>query len=443
MATEAIVPGLRVYKFGGASVKDAAGILNVCRIVQETQQGQPLLIVVSAMGKTTNALEEIFDLAWRGEDYTGQLAALNKLHHDTSAALSRALTSGVPSDPDKLDAGLVSLFQALSARLDALPANAVYDEGYDQIVSYGESLSAQLLAHALFATLREGTFGKMYLRSPTIVTDTTWREGKVNWIKTAEETIADFGNLFNHASASIIVTEGFTGHVQDNHRTTTLGREGSDYSAAIFAYCLGAESVTIWKDVPGLLNADPRIFPDTVLYPEISYQETIEMAYYGASVIHPKTLQPLAERGIPLYVKSFLDPRAPGTLIHDCQHPQLAPAYIRKAGQCLLSFESKDFAFISEENLEVIFGALAQARLQLNLMQNSAISFSVAVNYHEGRVQQLLAALQGQFSIHYNAGLTLFTIKNHDQASIERLTAGRELLLEQRTRSTFQFLVRE
>ena len=230
----------------------------------------------------------------------------------------------------------------------------------------------------------------------------------------------------------------------DNGRTTTtLGREGSDYSAAIFAYCLRAESVTIWKDVPGLLNADPKIFPDTVLYPEISYQETIEMAFYGASVIHPKTLKPLAERGIPLRVRSFLDPAAPGTLIHDCQHPPLVPAFIRKGGQCLLSFESKDFAFISEENLEVIFGALAQARLKINLMQNSAISFSVCTDYNEMRVQRLLELLRGQFRVQYNSELTLFTIKNYDQASIERLTSGRALLLEQRTRSTFQFLVRE
>lgn len=439
---ESVVPGLRVYKFGGASVKDAAGILNVCRIVQETALGQPLLIVVSAMGKTTNALEEIFDLAWREEDYTGQLEKLKQLHYATSESLSLALPDTYDAASlGKLDPDLVSLFQELAMRLAELPSNKSYDENYDQIISFGEALSSCLLISALAATLHEA--GEMYQRGPTIVTDENWREGRVNWPATIALTKADFGNLFTNCHAQIIVTEGFTGHVQANGRTTTLGREGSDYSAAIFAYCLGAESVTIWKDVPGLLTADPRIFADTVLYPEISYQETIEMAYYGASVIHPKTLQPLAERGIPLYVKSFLDPRAPGTLIHDCRHPVLAPAYIRKAGQCLLSFQSKDFAFISEENLAVIFGALAQARLQLNVMQNSAISFSAVVDYHESRVQLLLAALRGQFSVHYNAGLTLFTIKNYDQASIERLTAGRALLLEQRTRSTFQFLVRE
>jgi aspartate kinase len=433
---EKAVPGLRVYKFGGASVKDAAGILNVCRIVQETQQGQPLLIVVSAMGKTTNALEEIFDLAWRGEDYTAPLAALRTYHQLAHDGLCQQLPQ-YAKDYDTKNSP-THLFDELSQRLTQLPND--YDEGYDQIISYGETASAHLLRNALAASNLPGPV-VWHPASHLIQTDTTWREGKVNWTTTKREvcdTVADWMD----GPHTITVSEGFIGGTTDG-RTTTLGREGSDYSAAIFAYCLGAESVTIWKDVPGLLNADPRIFADTVLYTEISYQETIEMAYYGASVIHPKTLQPLAERGIPLYVKSFLDPRAPGTLIHDCQHPALAPAYIRKAGQCLLSFQSKDFAFISEENLEVIFGALAQARLKINVMQNSAISFSAGVDYHAGRVQLLLERLQGQFRVQYNAGLTLFTIKNYDQPSLERLTAGRELLLEQRTRSTFQFLVRE
>lgn len=223
-------------------------------------------------------------------------------------------------------------------------------------------------------------------------------------------------------------------------RTTTLGREGSDYTAAILAYCLKAEGVTIWKDVAGLLNADPKIFPDTVRYPEISYRETIEMAYYGASVIHPKTLKPLADRNIPLRVKSFVDPEAEGTLIHDCQHAALAPAYIRKPDQCLVSFASKDFSFISEENLAVIFSALAQAKLKINLMQNSAISFSVCTDFSERRIHQLLDLLREQFTLHYNAGLTLFTIKNYDAASMARLTTGKRLLLEQRTRNTFQFV---
>ncbi|MDO7887253.1 aspartate kinase [Hymenobacter sp. CA2-7] len=430
---------MQVYKFGGASVKDAAAILNLCRIVRNFGPSGPLLIVVSAMGKTTNALEEIYDLAYHGRDYSAQLAAVRAYHEKAGKEIGKAQPhSGI--DPNKPDAGLESLFQELAYRLTNLSHSKSYDEGYDQVVSFGEALSSELVYGALAGSLTH----KVYHRSTQIVTDNTWREGKVNWEETVKKIREEIqGLFFPNGDAHVVITEGFTGQVQNDHRTTTLGREGSDYSAAIFAYCLNAESVTIWKDVPGLLNADPKIFPDTVLYPEISYQETIEMAFYGASVIHPKTLKPLADRHIPLRVRSFLDPAAPGTLIHDCQHPPLVPAFIRKTGQCLLSFESKDFAFISEENLEVIFGALAQARLKINLMQNSAISFSVCTDFNEMRVQRLLGLLQGQFRVQYNSDLTLFTIKHYDAASIERLTAGRELLLEQRTRSTFQFLVRE
>ncbi|WP_311181877.1 amino acid kinase family protein [Hymenobacter volaticus] len=258
--------------------------------------------------------------------------------------------------------------------------------------------------------------------------------------------LAYYGAQPNNGSASATSSRarrdaGVSGGTASGH-TTTLGREGSDYTAAIFAYCLGAESVTIWKDVAGLLNADPKIFEVTVRYPEISYQETIEMAYYGASVIHPKTIKPLAVRQIPLYVKSFVDSTAEGTKIHDCRHGLLVPAFIRKINQCLISFESKDLTFISEENLEVIFGALAQVRLKINLMQNSAISFSVCTDFSAYRLDKLLTALREQFTIHYNTDLELYTIKNYDAASLQRLTTGRELLLEQRTRQTFQFVCR-
>jgi aspartate kinase len=429
--------GLQVYKFGGASVKDAAAILNLCRIVRDFGPSGPLLIVVSAMGKTTNALEEIYDLAYAGRDYSGQLAAVETYHYQAHQLLVEQL--GEYAADYATENSYSNLFTELKQIL-ARVSGGNYDEGYDQVVSYGEYLSSHILSNALASS----KLTKQVLWQPAshlIQTDSTWREGYVDWAVT-EQNVQEMARDFLHDDNTIVVTEGFTGGTADG-RTTTLGREGSDYSAAIFAYCLNAESVTIWKDVPGLLNADPKIFPDTVLYPEISYQETIEMAFYGASVIHPKTLKPLADRHIPLRVKSFLDPGAPGTLIHDCQHPPLVPAFIRKGGQCLLSFESKDFAFISEENLEVIFGALAQARLKINLMQNSAISFSVCTDFNEMRVQRLLALLQGQFRVQYNSELTLFTIKHYDAASIERLTAGRELLLEQRTRSTFQFLVRE
>ncbi len=431
------IPGLRVYKFGGASVKDAAAILNLCRIVRETDNGGPLLVVVSAMGKTTNALEEIYDLAHNGKEHREQVVALLDYHEQTFEKLNTALDL---SRLDKkifdpffdIDCGVAMIIHYLDPQPDM-----GYDERYDQIISKGEELSADLVVAALAAENGKGAVQREWAWR-TVRTDNTWREGRIDWEATRKLTHERIGGLFVEG-ARIVVIEGFIGGTADG-RHTTLGREGSDYSAAIFAYCLNAESVTIWKDVAGLLNADPKLFPNTVRYSEISYRETIEMAYYGASVIHPKTIKPLAERGIPLYVKSFLDPGAPGTVIHDCQHPALAPAFIRKTDQCLISFESKDFTFISEENLAVIFGALAQARLKINLMQNSAISFSVCTDFSERRVAYLLDLLREHFRIHYNAGLVLFTIKNYDAASIKQLTEGKRLLLEQRTRGTFQFV---
>ncbi len=433
------VPGLRVFKFGGASVKDAAAVFNLCRIVRQESTRGPLLIVVSAMGKTTNALERIYELGYRGEDYLVEKTALDSYH----LLIGREVLAAVPAirlQPfGPIDGILKYHFAAFAGHFHG-KHKVEYDEGYDQIVSIGERLSAKIIQLALLTEF-EGSEIVSLVAGTMLRTDDTWRESRVDWPETERLTRQAVAKALA-AGAKIIVSEGFIGRTADG-RTTTLGREGSDYSAAIFAYCLNAESVTIWKDVPGLLSADPKLFADAVLYPEVSYQETIEMAYYGASVIHPKTIRPLAERGIPLYVRSFLDPAAPGTLIHDCRHPPLAPAIIRKTGQGLISFASKDFAFISEENLEVIFGALAAARLKINLMQNSALSFSVVVDFDAARMRMLLARLAGQFRVQYNTDLSLFTIKNYDAASVEKLTAGRVLLLEQRTRSTFQFLVRE
>jgi aspartate kinase len=425
--------GLLVYKFGGASVKDAAAILNLKHVVDATAQGRPLLIVVSAMGKTTNALEEIFSLAYAGNDYAAPLARLEAYHLAAAHALAAHLQPATQTDVQEM---LHEAFGKLGEQLANLGGSASYDEQYDQVVSFGELLASQFVA----LVLNDARPTRWQDCRPLLRTDASWREGRVNWTVTENNLRTALPPLLREAG--VVVTQGFVGGTTKS-RTTTLGREGSDYSAAIFAYCLRAESVTIWKDVPGLLNADPKIFPNTVRYPEISYQETIEMAYYGASVIHPKTLKPLADRKIPLRVKSFLDPSAEGTLIHDCQHPPLAPAFIRKTGQYLVSLESKDFAFISEENLEVIMGALAQARLKINLMQNSALSFSVCLDGEPARLAQAVAALGAQFRVQYNEGLTLFTIKNYTPASVAQLVEGRTVLLEQRTRSTFQVVVRE
>ncbi|TGD80615.1 aspartate kinase [Hymenobacter wooponensis] len=415
------LPLLTVYKFGGASVKDAAAIRNLRQIVATTSSGQSLLIVVSAMGKTTNALEDIFQLAYNGQEYEAAFAQLADFHR----SVAEELRTGDATADNPVD----ELLEQLHDRLATLTPGD-YDKQYDQIVSFGELLATRIVALALVAQWLDCR--------PLLRTDHTWREGRLDWPTTERNLRATVPALLQQGH---VVTQGFLGGTASSH-TTTLGREGSDYTAAILAYCLDASSVVIWKDVAGLLNADPKVFRDTVRYPEVSYQETIEMAYYGASVIHPKTIKPLAVRQIPLLVKSFLDPTAEGTKIHNCRHGLLAPAYIRKTNQCLLSFESKDLTFISEENLEVIFGALAQVRLKIHLMQNSAISFSVCTDFSAFRLDKLLGLLRDQFSIHYNTGLDLYTIKNYNAASIRRLTEDRQLLLEQRTRQTFQFVCR-
>ncbi|GAA3926739.1 aspartate kinase [Hymenobacter algoricola] len=423
---------LRVYKFGGASVKDAAAIRNLMEIVREQRRQGPLLVVVSAMGKTTNALEEIFRLAYAGQAYAQPLTTLEAFHRTTA----RELAAGFgPHTEAAIQEAFDGAFQDLAARLAGVSAQREYDEQYDQIVSFGELLASQLIACAL----NDEQPTRWLDCRPLLRTDACWREARLDWLATEAQLRTAVPKLLREVN--VLVTQGFVGGTAGG-ATTTLGREGSDYTAAIFAYCLQAGSVTIWKDVAGLLNADPKFFADTVRYPEISYQETIEMAYYGASVIHPKTIKPLAVRQIPLFVKSFLDPTAAGTRIGEGRHALLAPAFIRKSGQCLISFESKDLTFISEENLQVIFGALAQVRLKINMMQNSAISFSVCTDLVAHRLEKLLALLREQFTIHYNTGLELYTIRNYDPASIRRLTAGREVLLEQRSRQTLQVVCR-
>ena len=418
---------MQVFKFGGASVKDAAAFRNVSFIVQKHSVSGQLLIVVSAIGKTTNALEILFSKAHSQLSFASEFSALKSYHFSVAQEL-------FPDAENPVFEALEQLFLQLQEKLQNLVPDK-FDQQYDQIISFGELLASTLLAHFLISENLPTTWldCRKYIQ-----TDSTWREGKVDWTWTEKLIQRDLPEILK---TKIIVTQGFIGGTSDG-QTTTLGREGSDYSAAIFAYCLKAESMTIWKDVAGLLNADPKIFPNTVRYPQISYQETIEMAYYGASVIHPKTIKPLADRQIPLFVKSFLDPESEGTRIGNCPHEKLAPAFILKQNQCLISFGVKDFSFISEQNLSTIFHVLSELRIKINLMQNSAISFSICTDYNGARIEKLMETLRDQFIIQYNIALQLFTIKNYDPESIQQLTSGKEILLEQRTRSTYQFACR-
>ncbi|WP_205502768.1 aspartate kinase [Rufibacter psychrotolerans] len=416
-----------VYKFGGASVKDAAAFRNIRHILASVALNEEKLIVVSAMGKTTNALELVFKQAYQGQEYRHTFAEIQDYHLQIVRELFPALQHPVY-------AALHQQFAHLRVLLEQVQPHD-FDRQYDQIISVGELLSSLVLHHFL----DQQDLPNHWLDCRDVLrTDETWREGRVDWTWTEQQISHRLPALL---AEKPIITQGFIGGTAQG-ATTTLGREGSDFSAAIFAYCLQAQSLTIWKDVPGLLNADPKLFRETVRYEEIAYQEAIEMAYYGASVIHPKTVQPLAKRCIPLYVKSFLHPQEPGTVIWNCQHDRIAPSFILKQNQSLLSFHTKDFGFISEQHLSSIFQALSRHRLKINLMQNSAISFSTCVDTDEPRLEALKADLAEEFQILYNQPLHLFTIKNYDQPSLDKLTHGKEILLEQRSRQTFQFVCR-
>ncbi len=411
---------MKVFKFGGASVKDAAGVRNLAEIVRT--QGQNAVIVVSAMGKTTNALESLVRVYVDNQSSAiqTQLASLKTYHTDIMNELNGNFSQ------------VHQTFTQLENYLRS-PVSALYDEVYDQIVSVGELLSTQIIAAYLINT---GLSIRWIDARQLIRTDATFREGRVDWEFTG-------GQIKSAVKKSgINITQGFIGQSADN-RTTTLGREGSDYTAAIFAYCLNAESVTIWKDVPGVLNADPKWFDETVLLERLTYQDAIELAYYGATVIHPKTIKPLQNKGIPLLVKSFLKPDAPGTVIGNYERHLTVPSFIFKVNQVLISLHPNDFSFIAEDNLSRIFGRFAQAGVKINLMQHTAISFSVVVDNNPDRVPALLALLKEDFRVSYNDGLELITIRYYDQGTIDRVLPNKKLLLEQKSRYTVQLVVKD
>lgn len=400
-------------------MKDAAGVRNLAHIVRT--QGQQAVVVVSAMGKTTNALEEVVRAYVQQQTDVFQ----RKLH------TLRAYHDGIMQELEGDFTSVWQTFDALTAYLSQPPATP-YDEVYDQIVSLGEVLSTQIVAVHLAQT---GLNARWTDARQLVRTDTSFREGRVDWAET-ERRIGQ-----TVSANSITITQGFIGHTVDG-RTTTLGREGSDYTAAIFAYCLNAESVTIWKDVPGVLNADPKYFDETVLLEKLTYQDAIELAYYGATVIHPKTIKPLQNKGIPLYVRSFVQPDAPGTAIGTYEQKLTTPSFIFKIDQVLISLHPNDFSFIAEDNLSRIFGRFAQAGVKINLMQNTAISFSVVVDSNPDRLPALLDILRQDFRVSYNEGLELITIRHYDQHTIDRVLVEKKLLLEQKSRYTVQLVVR-
>ena len=413
---------MKVFKFGGASVKNAQAIKNVASILKRYSQDQ-LLVVVSAMGKTTNALERIVTLAQQKKDFNNELEDIKSYHHQ---ALENLELGDSPTQKFIDD-----VIQKITTEATK---TGEYDQIYDQVVSQGEVLSSFILSCFLPST---GLNVEWVDARNFIATDETYREGKVNWEKTKEAS----QSLKKILEKKIIITQGFIGATATG-LTTTLGREGSDYSAAIFASCLGAQSVTIWKDVPGVMSADPKRLPHAVVFEELPYQEAAEMTYYGASVIHPKTIKPLANSKIPLLVKNFDDPSLPGTRIHECKIDRLPPLIVFKDNQCLISCKVTDYTFVNEQQIELIFKALMNHDIHINVMQNSAISFSICVDFRDQKILKLIQELSRHFEVYYNTGLTLITIKNYDAASFREYRNKAGVILEQSSRSTLQVLIK-
>lgn len=417
---------MKVFKFGGASVKDAQGIENVFNVLQKVGH-ENVLLVISAMGKTTNALEVVVkNYMDKSAELQSSIQEVKKYHNQILLDLFEEETHEVFFAVNKLFADLESFLKNNKS--------PNYSFVYDQVVSVGEILSTTIVSH--YFNYR-GLHNEWTDVREFIKTDTTYRDAVVDWEQT-QQNIAK-----NIKKKTLIITQGFLGS-DENNFTTTLGREGSDYTAAIFAYCLNAESVTIWKDVPGVLNADPRYFDNAILLNQISYREAIELAFYGATVIHPKTLQPLQRKEIPLYVKSFLNPLLPGTSVS--KGADLEPhtsCYIVKKNQLLISLSSLDFSFIMEENISEIFSLLHKYKMKVHLIQNSAISFSVCADDKFGNFTELKSILDRKFKVTYNENVSLYTIRHFTDKSAKAIAQHKDILVRQVSRETMQIVAKD
>ena len=415
---------MRIFKFGGASVKDANGVRNLLKVL-EHEGTTDTLMIVSAMGKMTNAFEKIVhSYLYEKENLKASLNNIEEYHLDIVKDLFET------DNP---------VFQEVNRLIDSLQdflsqnTSKDYNYVYDQVVCYGELLSTRIIS----SFLEKHSVLNQWLDVRTIIkTDSSYRNATVNWEETKSNT--EKLNL-----TKLYITQGFISSDEKNN-TTTLGREGSDYSAGILAYCLSAESVTIWKDVDGVLNADPRVFDETVLLENISYQEAIEMSFYGASVIHPKTLKPLENKRIPLFVRSFLDIKKSGTKVSKGTSiiPK-TPCFIVKKNQILVSISTNDFSFMVEDNISAIFKLLHDFKLKVNLIQNSAISFSVCLEDNFSKFNQFYNELRSNFKIKYNTNLTLYTVRHFDEEAVKKIENKGDLFLKQSSRETIQLVIDE
>lgn len=414
---------MRIFKFGGASVKDAESVKNVVNIIRN-EGSTDTLVVVSAMGKMTNAFEEVIDAYYnKSEDLPTKLNFIEEFHKNIMAILF--------DKDDEIYKEIDILFGELGWFLSRNTSRR-FNYVYDQIICFGELLSTKIVSAYL---QKLGSDNVWFDVRNYIKTDSTYRDAKVDW-KLSQELITQKVD-----TNKINITQGFIA-ANDTENTTTLGREGSDYTAGIFAYCLNAESVTIWKDVPGVLNADPRVFSDTTLLEQISYEEAIEMAFYGASVIHPKTLQPLERKEIPLLVRSFVNPKEAGTQVSKGSRlvPYI-PCFIVKKNQILVSISALDFSFMVENNISYIFQKLHEYQLKVNVIQNSAISFSVCIDNKFKKFDAFYEELKTQFKIDVQKGVDLYTVRHFDDKAIQTIEEKGESLLTQVNKDTSQIVV--
>lgn len=414
----------KVFKFGGASVKDAAGVKQVASILKK-HGTDCVVVVISAMGKTTNALEKVVDAYLDGDE--GRYALLEEIKQAHFSVMKELFPANDPVFNE-----ISNQFVEIEWALEDEPRND-FGYTYDQIVSVGELLSTRIVSAFL---TQEGVENTWLDARDIIKTDNSYRKAKVDWALTQEALDAQV------KEGVLYVSQGFIGCTSENF-TTTLGREGSDYSGAIFASCLGAKQLSIWKDVPGVLNADPRFFQETTLINEMPFKEAIELAYYGAKVLHPKTIQPLLKNNITLEVRSFIEPDNLGTNVSNERALNVSvPSYIVKQNQTLISLDSPDLDFIQEEGLSAIFACFAKHGIAINLMQHSAISFSACFDAAPRKMEALLADFKQQFTVRYNEGLTLYTVRHYSVNCESKLSEGKEVLLEQRSRQTLQLLMR-
>ncbi len=418
---------MKVFKFGGASASSIERIENIAKILK-VYQGEKIVLIISAIGKTTNALEKVADAFFIHKNEEA-LLLFNQVKDQHIATAKQLMTTHYNMCLNQLN----DYFTEAEWLLHDKPVRN-YDYYYDQIVCIGELLSTCIISYYLNEV---GVTNNLLDVRDILKTDSNFREANIIWEKTKANI-----NLISENNNNLIITQGFIGCTDDNE-STTLGREGSDYTAAIIANLLNAESVTIWKDVAGVMNADPKAFPDATLIKELSFTEVIEMAYYGAQVIHPKTIKPLQNKRIPLYVKCFLDPNLPGTIIHGKEVKNLPAIIVIKNNQALIHLHSQDFSFVGEEPLAQLYKMLAQLNIKPNLLQTGAISLQICLDNRTDKIEQLANVASEIFDVHVETGLAMLTIRHYTLELFSKMSKGKQIILTQQTKETVQVLFKE